>query len=185
MNKNKEFFSLNFLVEAGIMLALAIVLDRVVPHYELPNGGSITLASCLPIIIISIRWGLSRGLLTGLMFGLLQMILSPHIYHPVQAILDYPLAFTMVGFSGLTIRPKERDNVYCFIPFVVLAYFLRFVSHTISGIVFFASDPNSIPASTIFSLQYNASYMVPELIITIVLLIMLWGPLNRVLKKQY
>lgn len=184
MNK-KDFFNLSFLVEAGIMLALAIVLDKVVPHYELPNGGSITLASCLPIIIISIRWGLSRGLLTGFLFGLLQMILSPHIYHPIQAILDYPLAFTMVGFSGLTTNPKDRNNVYGFIPFVALAYVLRFISHTISGIVFFASDPNSIPASTIFSLQYNASYMVPELIITIVLLILLWTPLNRILKKQY
>ncbi|MDO5026808.1 MAG: energy-coupled thiamine transporter ThiT [Tissierellia bacterium] len=183
--KNKEFFSLNFIVEAGIMLALAIVLDKVVPHYELPNGGSVTLASSLPIIIIAIRWGLSRGLITGLMFGLLQMVLSGHIYHPIQGILDYPLAFVMLGFSALTIRPKDRENVYGFIPFVTLAFVLRFISHTISGIVFFASDPNSIPASTIFSLQYNASYMVPELIITLVLLVLLWKPLNRILKKQY
>lgn len=182
--KNNDFFNVRYLVESGIMIALAVILDMIT-IYKLPNGGSITLASMLPIVFIAVRWGLARGLITGLLFGVVQMILSPYVYSIMQGLLDYPIAFMFIGVSGLTLYKNNREKFEGFIPFIILAFFLRFLAHFVSGIVFFASDPNSIPASALFSLQYNASYMAPELIITLVLLGILWKPLGRILKKQY
>lgn len=91
---------LQFLMEASILGALSFILDKLT-IFVMPQGGSITL-SMLPIIVMAFRWGLGGGLLTGFLSGLLQLITGGTIFHWAQALLDYTLAYTLVGMAAVT-----------------------------------------------------------------------------------
>src|SRR5690554_6754795 len=93
-------WSTKMLVEAGILIALALILDRI-KIYEAPQGGSVTAGSMIPIFLYSFRWGLGPGVVAGAIFGLLQLLLGGWIFTPIQAILEYPVAFGMLGLAGI------------------------------------------------------------------------------------
>ena len=100
MENNKKFFSLQMMVEGGIMLALAYVLNMF-KLYTMPQGGDISL-SMLPIMIFAIRWGGLPGFILGALYGILKLIVEPYVIHPAQLILDYPLPSAFVGLSGIS-----------------------------------------------------------------------------------
>ena len=68
--------NVRMLVEAGVMIALAQVLSYVV-IYQMPQGGSVTAGSMVPILLFAVRWGTAQGLLAGAVYGILQFILGP------------------------------------------------------------------------------------------------------------
>lgn len=183
MKKDK---SINFLVESGIMLALATALSFI-KIYQSLYGGVVTPGSMIPIMIIALRWGFARGLLVGGVFGIIQSIVDPFIVHPLQFLLDYPIAYSMIGIVGLGgyFRKKLsiKDNKFVeygpIIFAIVLAILGRFIFHVISGVVFFAyfaEDMNPF----LYSMLYNVSYLGPELIISISVFVLLWNPLKRI-----
>ena len=166
------------LVEGAAMIALATVLSFI-RVYKLPWGGSVTLLSMLPIFVYSIRWGIKPGFLVafayslvqffqGIMDGLFGWGLTPGMLIAC-IVLDYIGAFTVLGIAGI-LRSKETTGS---IIGIVIATALRFLFHFLSGVVIWHSfgalwDGFSTENQVLYSLLYNGSYMLPELVITII-----------------
>ena len=156
------------LTEVVSMVALAGVLEFIsgfVPFLQMPEGGRVTLAAMVPIFFIAVRRGPRIGILAGIAFGLVVLVQEPYVYHPVQFLLDYPLAFGALGLAGALRK----------LPSVGVAVGIggRFVCHFISGLVFFATyaPPGMNPA--LYSALYNASYLIPELVISEIVMFIL------------
>ncbi len=154
------------LVFSGVAMALAMVTSEI-KFARLPAGGSITLFSMLFIVLIGYWYGAKAGLMTGFAYGLLQFVINPVFYTPIQLLVDYPLAFGALGLSGFFCNKKHG---------LIIGYAVgvlgRFVFAFLSGAVFFgsyASDQSPL-GIVLYSLGYNASYLVPEAVVTLVLL---------------
>lgn len=189
------------LIETGIMLVVAVVLSLIQP-FRLPFGGGITIASMLPLILISYRHGVKWGLFSSFAYGLLQILTDfsivrafflPNEGYPVLTafliiFFDYFLAFTLLGFGGI-FRNKIKNAPLALCLGTIVALFLRFAAHFISGYLFFGawaewfftqdsikefgekvlSSMSGNALAAFYSLCYNASFMVPEIIITAIL----------------
>lgn len=180
-------FSAKMLAEAGVCIALAKVLSFF-KLFELSNGGSVTAASMAPLFLFAIRWGWKRGLVIGAIYGLVDMMIGGYIVHPAQAILDYPLAYAMLGIAGVaTSSDKPVKFSEALFP-VLVATILRLIMHTISGVIFYSSaifeKGGSIKDAIIFSVSYNASFLFIDAAICLVLLAIIWKPLKKLFRDQ-
>lgn len=151
-------WSINELVVAALCIALSFVLSYI-KVYELPNGGSITPASMLPIFLFAYIYGPVKGLLVSFAFSLLQMTQGLHVVHWAQFLLDYVFAFTVLGVAGFFRKS--------FISGIVAGGLLRFLCAFLSGAIFFAEYAPEGQGAILYSLLYNASYMLPEILICI------------------
>jgi len=159
------------LTESAVLLGVAVLLS-ILKLFDLPYGGSVTLASTLPVVIIAYRWGVKWGLLCGFTFSLLQLLLgmstlqyATSIYALIAIILlDYLLAFSVFGLAGVW-RKTVRSQAAALALGALTMSVLRFVCHFMSGMTVWAGL--SIPSadSAVYSLVYNAAYMLPEMII--------------------
>jgi thiamine transporter len=158
--KNQSSFrNPRVLAEMAIFTALATVLSTII-IYVMPQGGSITLASMVPIIWLALRRGPKVGITTGIIYGCIQFAMLPYAIDPIQVLLDYMLAFGVLGLAGFF--PKYP------VVGAAVGVSMRFVMSFISGAVYWAPiyAPGLDPY--IYSSVYNGSYMLPELIITVV-----------------
>jgi len=152
--------------EATILISLSSALyytSRIyLPFFHLPEGGSITVASMVPLFWFALRRGLRWGVEAGTVYGLVHIVLSGGVYYPTQILLDYPLAFGALGLAGAF---RKRPLVG-----VAVGMTGRFICHFISGVVFFAAYawPGWSPIP--YSAAYNASYLVPEFIISSIIM---------------
>ena len=169
---SKTYSKTRTLVECALMIALGTVLANI-KIYSLPNGGSITLFSMLPFIMISFRHGAKWGLFTGFVNSLLQMLLgfyappAPGFLPLVGTILlDYVLAFTVLGLACVFAKPFHNRLVGVGVGTAVVC-FLRFLCSFFSGVLIWGNLSDGLPAWT-YSLTYNGSYMLPETIMTTV-----------------
>lgn len=161
---NIKTIAVTQLVFSAAAMALAIVTAEI-KFTRLPMGGSITLFSMLFIVLIGYWYGLKAGLMTGFAYGLLQFLMDPVFYSPVQLLIDYPLAFGALGLSGLFAEKKNG-----LLKGYILGVIGRYIFAFISGVVFFGHyAPEGTPA-TIYSLTYNATYIVPEAIATMIII---------------
>ena len=155
------------IVYASLSIALSFALSYV-RFFEMPSGGSITLASILPLMIYSYMFGIRRGIVAGVIYGFLQFIQAPWLYHPVQFLLDYPIAFSAIGLSGLfkEVGLFKNKPIVNFLLGGLLAAILRYFSHVISGVFIFGSgDPNYTAVA--WSFLYN-SFVFADLAIALV-----------------
>ena len=183
MNNKK----LVMLLEIAIFAAIGIILDKLT--ISMPQGGSVSLVM-VPIILMAIRWGLAAGLTTGLLIGVLQMVFGAYILHWMQALLDYGIAFTVVGLAAIIRGPllqaaksvnKKKMTLYIVLG-TLIGGFLRYVAHLLAGVVFFkeyAGDENV----WLYSITYNASYMVPAIILTAVIAVLLFTSAPKLLQR--
>lgn len=150
------------LVEGAVMVALGLTLSFV-KIYQAPYGGSVTLGSMIPILLFAMRRGAGPGVAAGIVHGILQYMIEPFFVHPAQVLLDYPLAFGLLGLSGFMGQRAVLG--------AAVGIMGRFVSHYLSGVIFFASAAldNGINPY-LYSLLYNGAYLLPELIISAVIL---------------
>lgn len=161
----------SIMTQVSMAVALTALLNAM-QIAKMPQGGSITPGSMIPLIFISLLYGWEIGLLSGFLFGIVNFIMGAYILNPVQVLFDYPLAFMAIGLAGLF---KDKNKQLS----VVVAMSARWLCHVISGVVFFseyAGDQNPI----IYSMVYNASYMIPETIIALVVISAL--PILRIKK---
>lgn len=171
------------LTESGLMLALTTILS-VVAIAKLPYGGSITFASMLPMIIIAYRYGFAWGLLTGATYGLIQMLLGldavSYATSAVAAIaiiaLDYILAFMSTAIGGLF--RKGKNQLSSLVTATLLVCLVRYLFHVISGCTVWAGLSIPTADALVYSLIYNATYMLPETIITCVAAVYLASALD-------
>lgn len=124
---------IQILLEISLMAALAAVL-HFLALFRLPQGGTVNL-EMLPIIIIALRRGVVPGILASLVYSPILYFLEPFYAHPAQIILDYPLAFGSLGLAGL-VRSKKLWAVSVG---TLIGSLGRFLSHFLSGAIFFAS----------------------------------------------
>ena len=152
------------MVFSAMAIALATVTSFI-RFAQLPFGGSITLFSMFFVAMIGWLYGPKLGLVTGVAYGVLQLITGPYIYAPLQVLLDYPLAFGALGLSGLFWRRKHG----LILGYVVGTYG-RYVCHVISGYVFFAEYAPEGMNPMAYTLGYNMTYILPEVIATVAIL---------------
>ncbi|QXE02930.1 energy-coupled thiamine transporter ThiT [Terribacillus sp. DMT04] len=168
-----------FLVEVAIFAALAVVLD-LFSFKAWAQGGSISL-QMVPIFLMAFRWGWKGGLVTGLVVGLLQLVTGPYIIHVVQGFLDYPAAFTLVGFaavtSGLAQKAARQNNRFKLALLLIAGTLIgsvgRFAAHFVGGMVFFGSAAAPGQSVWVYSLIYNGSYLLPSFIASMAVIIIL------------
>jgi thiamine transporter len=173
MSQETSISNARKITEAAIMIALATVLS-LIKLLDLPYGGSVTIASMLPVIIIAYRHGLKFGILTGFVFGIIQQLLGLNTLSYVTSwqsvvaviLLDYLIAFAVLGLGGsfknISSQPKGL------LLGSVLACLVRYICHVISGATVWAGLSIPTNAALAYSIGYNATYMIPETIVTAV-----------------
>ena len=169
----KSKTNLRVLTECSIMIALSTVLS-VLKLFEMPYGGSITLASFLPIVIIAYRHGLKYGMGTATVAAVIQMLLGLKNFSYfttwesfiVLALFDYIIAFAVFGLAGI-FRSIIKKQYLSAVAGATLASLLRYICHVISGATVWAGLSIPTEAALLYSLSYNATYMVPETIILV------------------
>ena len=182
-----------YLVEVAIFAAMAFIFDLLGTMMSLSlwaQGGSISIAM-VPVFLMALRWGVKGGVTTGLLLGLLQIVSgTAYILTPVQGILDYIVAFSVVGLSGLVFSFIQRDdnkrmtNILYVVLGVLLGSSLRFLAHFIGGIVFFGSGAADGQSVIMFSLLYNLSYMLPSVLVCGGVIMLLFSSALRLLLKK-
>lgn len=156
------------LAEAGITLAMAWVLGQI-KLFPMPMGGSVTAGSMVPLLVFAFRWGGKKGILVCALYGVLDFVLgAKYSFHPISLIFDYPVAFGFMGVAGF-FGKKTIGMVIG----TVVAMLGRFASHVLSGVVVFASYAPEGQNPLLYSVLYNGSYLLPELVISFVLVFLL------------
>ncbi|MEG2561668.1 MAG: energy-coupled thiamine transporter ThiT [Clostridia bacterium] len=123
----------------AVCIALSFALSYI-RIFKLPQGGSITLVSLLPLMLYSYMFGIKKGVIAGLIYGVMQAIQDPWIIHPAQFLLDYPIAFGMIGLTGI-FHDLDICKKYPIVQLIlggIVAVTLRYFSHVMSGIFAFA-----------------------------------------------
>ena len=166
------------IANAALCLALAFVLSYI-KLFDLPQGGAVTAASLLPIIAFAYSYGLAPGLVVGVAYGLLQMIQDPWIVSPVQAILDYPLAFACIALAAVA---RKLPDSWGWLAGIALGGVGRFVCHVLSGVVFFAEYAEGTGMSPLVYSVSNNSFVFVDLAICAV--VMAFQQVRRALKKM-
>jgi len=153
------------LTVAAMCIALAFLLNQI-SLFRMPQGGSVTPASMLFIVLAGYWLGPIFGVIAGVAKGFLDLTTGFQSLHPVQILLDYPLAFGMLGLAGLF----RKMNFGLQVGFIV-GVFGRFLMVFLSGVVFWADVGNmGIAGAMSFSAVYNMTYILPEMIVTLVII---------------
>ncbi len=149
----------------SIALSFALSYARI---FKLPQGGSVTFASLLPLMVYCCMFGTRRGLIVCTIYGVLQALQDPYIIHPMQFLLDYPLAFGLIGVSGIFMEKGvfKDKKVVAFLLGGVLAVVLRYACHVCSGVFAFAdyADLEKYDTAIAYSMAYNSFAFVDMLI---------------------
>lgn len=149
---------------SALLVALSIILNQLV-IFRMPQGGSITAFSMVPIVLCAYFFGVRRGLMAGMCVGLIDLIFNPYVIHPIQLLLDYPLAFGALAFGGIFAAKKKG-----LIKGYIFGVICRYICAVLSGMIFFGEyAPEGFNAIT-WSLWYNATYLAVEGAITVALL---------------
>jgi thiamine transporter len=137
----------------------------------MPQGGSVTIAGLVPLIWFALRRGAKWGIFAGFVYGLVHALLpGSYIIHPVQGLLDYPLAYAALGLAGLF----RKIRIVGPIAGTALGILGRFTFSFLSGLLFFVENPFSTEGM-IASAVYNGTYLIPEFVITVFVLYVLLG----------
>lgn len=191
MSSNREMILT--IVTGGISLALAFVLSRI-ELFELPNGGSVTPASVLPIVIFAMAFGPGWGFIVAVIFSLLQLI-GGWLVTPFQVLLDYTLGYTAYGFIGFAALPKAKRIIYRnplmrfvnggitrAVIFTIIAYIVRWFCSVLSGVIFYAEYAGDMNP-WIYSMVYNGSFLSLDLVFLLIVMIIFYIVLSKAYKK--
>ncbi len=166
---NKKLLTMT---ETAIMIALAVILSFVAV-WRMPQGGSVSL-TMLPLFLLSFRRGFLAGVIGGILYGAASIFIDGAIYHPMSVLLDYTLAYGVLGVAGLF-----KKNYIGIVLGTVTGTALRYICSLLSGAVLFASYAPEGMNPWLYSAGYNATYIVPELIICLVTFLALYGGERR------
>lgn len=160
----------SIMVEGSLCIALSLVLSYL-KLFRLPQGGSLTL-EFVPLILFAYRRGVRWGCGAGTLAGILRIVLGGYIVHPLQALLDYPMAHAAIGLAGLF--PKHK------IGSLLLAAIVQLIFHICSGALFFASYAPQGTNPWIYAVGYNVFFLGPKLVISAMIIWPLWKKLEQV-----
>lgn len=189
VSKKQNLF---FMCFCAVMIALGTVLS-LVKLFEMPLGGSVTIASMLPVMLISYFCGVRWGMVSSVIFAAIQLFISLGEVMSwglsTQAIigtalLDYILAYSVLGIAGI-FRKKDATTKQHLIRFalgMLLAVVLRFVFHFFSGIIIFDIWATFKPA-WLYSICYNGGFLLPDLAICVVVGLLIFTPVRSLFEK--
>ena len=183
------------LTESAIMIALGTILS--ILKIDLPFGGGVTIASMLPLVLISHRWGWKWGVLTAFVYSCIQLLLGlDNVGYATTfataagvVVLDYLLAYTVIGLSGIFDKPCGK-TLKSVVTGVAVTFTLRFLCHLITGVWIWGGwMPETFMNMTmtspwLYSFLYNGWYMLAELIVTEILVILLYKPLGKFFRGE-
>ncbi|MBR6668597.1 MAG: energy-coupled thiamine transporter ThiT [Clostridia bacterium] len=202
MSVSRKTWTAKSMAYAALSIALSFVLSYI-KIWRMPNSGSVTLASMLPLMLFAASYGVGPGLLAGAAYGMLQYLQGGWFVHPIQFLLDYPLAFALIGLAGVyKLLPKqylewapiivptfmysdEKPHLrWAFKPWdgcalhicMVLGALGRCLSATLAGIFYWDTAPWA-------SLVYNGAYLVPDTLICIVLAVFVGKRIMKMMKN--
>lgn len=212
---SKQSMNVLRLTESGLLVAIGIILDTFF-KFQAPwaYGGSITLCSMLPLVIVAYKYGVLWGCFSGLAHGLITMFISgggsPGLAAMIQengpavfagiVILDYALAFAVIGLSGLAVKfTSSASSALAWGSVIGLGG--RFLSHFLSGFLLFGSYADwffgevswggwfmetfsGAALSAVYSFIYNGLYMIPEMILTAAAAVIVGRLLHKQLQKN-
>jgi len=177
----KNNLKVRALCEGAIMLALAVVLGYI-KLLELPQGGSVCIGM-LPVFLFCARWGWKEGFTCSFAYGILQLLLDgAYAWGPLSMVLDYILAFGVLGLAGFF-----RGSRKAMFTGIFAACLARFIVHFISGITIYRIfAPTELFNMTltdpyIYSAVYNGSFVGIDMILCMVIVALLYKPLERYL----
>ena len=159
--------------EIVVSVALAYALNMIV-MFRMPQGGSVTAVSMVPLLWLALRRGVRVGVIGGIIFGIVDMFPQPFVVHPVQFLLDYPLAFGALGLAGF-FQTHPIGGVFSGIAG-------RFACHFIAGVVFFGMYAPEGMNPIVYSAIYNGSYLIVELVFSVIVMYIL---VKRNIIKMY
>ena len=175
MSITRKVWTAKSLAYAAMCVALAFVLSYI-KLFEMPQGGSVTLCSMLPIMLFAAAYGVGPGMLVGAVYGLLQSLQGGWFVHPIQFLLDYPLAFALIGLAGLyRVLPKQWSSWSLYGAMIIGAVGRAF-SATLAGILYWETAPWA-------SLVYNGTYLIPDTAICIVLAVFVGKRIMKMMKN--
>lgn len=160
------------LTEMAVCIAMAVVCSFL-KVWEMPQGGSVAL-TMVPILFIAQKRGMLTGMLCGGVYGVLSLLIAGVIYHPASILLDYVLAFGALGIAG-----AFGKGVRGILLGSTIGVGGRFICSLVSGAVLFAEYAPAGQNPWVYSLIYQATYMVPELILSVAVLLLLYNKANR------
>lgn len=179
--------TLRCICECAVFTALALALS----FPKIPIGisfggfgGSLDLVM-IPLILCAIRWGTGWGLGVGLIFGTAKMFLSGGAaLNWASILLDYSLAYMAVGFAGVLYRRANTAWLAA-----LIGCLCRFAVHFLSGITIYADCVEdlfglSIRSAWLYSLLYNATYMLPNTVLAVIACLLLSKPLAHFLSAE-
>ena len=149
-------------------IALATVIATAIKLPPLPNGGSVTLFSMLLVTLVGYWYGPVVGITAAVAFGILQFITGPYVVHPMQVIIDYPLAFGALGCSGFFAN-KKNGLLKGYLAGVAGRFFFA----SLSGLIFYTVYVDAFSENMVAiwaSLVYNMTYILPEAVVTVILI---------------
>jgi len=163
-------FTPKILSRAALVIAMTVVLTQI--HlFAMPQGGEIQLGSMIPLILLAACYGSRICLIAGFACGTIALIMNPYFFHPIQVLLDYPFPYMAMAVVALFNKRIIWGTI--------VAYSLKFLFHFISGVVFFGSYAPEGTSPIIYSLLYNASVVIPDLIICCLIIYLL--PVQRIM----
>ncbi len=166
IRKRSKKLTVKQLAFCAVSIALGTVLSYI-KVFSFPTGGSITLLSMLIVCLPGYWFGLGAGIMTGVAYGVLQMLIDPYILYPMQLVMDYLLAFGALGLAGLFARRKGG-----LIPGYITGVIGRYVFAVLSGWIFFGMYAWEGWNPLLYSVVYNGIYIFAEAIVTIVILLL-------------
>lgn len=176
------------MVEIALTVALSAVLG-LVSLWEMPQGGSVSLVM-LPLFVLALLRGPGVGLAAGALYGIVDLIIKPYVFQPVQVVLDYPLAFAACGLAGIfaarfaKLLTEGRITAAlstAALPGIAVGALGRYVAHVVSGLVFFSSYAvEAGQAPLVYSLAYNSFVLVSAVAAAVIAV-----PLLPTLQRQF
>lgn len=162
---------------SALLIAIAFIFSNF-KLFQAPQGGAVTLFSLLLVSVIGYMFGIKVGFISAFAYGILQLVMGGYVVHPIQVLLEYPIACMFLGVSGLF-----RNKMWGLPVGFVIGCIAKYLCHVIAGVVFFSEAGASIISSLVYSLGYN-SFILIDMGISFIFIPILLPIINK-LKKTY
>ena len=158
------------ITEIAILIAIAAVLEAIstfIPFLHMPQGGSASIGM-LPIFLIAYKYGIKDGMIAGFIFGVINFALGGFLIHWGSIFFDYLFAFSFLGLAGIY-KESAFNNNKSFIKGILIGGFLRYLMHSLSGVIFFSQYAGTEGAFIYSFIFYNLPYMAISIFLCIII----------------
>lgn len=171
----------------AIFVALAVAIEyltKSIPHVEFPQGGTLSL-TCLPLFYSALVSGPVWGIVGGALYGVFNFLIDGAAFSWGSLLFDYLIAFALTGLAGLFTKPFYRGKAWAFVLGAIVGMTGRYLSHCVSGAVFFADyAPEGVSAIYYSFILYNAPYCYGSLALDLIVGLAVFPALNKLLDNS-